>query len=254
LSKIGDVKIKLHRPIEGKIKTLTIRRNTLGNWYACFSCIIEPTPLPTTYKTVGIDVGLTHFATISTGEQIPNPRFFRQDEQSLSRAQCRLSQATKSTSEYRKHKRVIQHIHGRIANRRANFAHKLSRQLVNEFQIIAFEDLNIQDMQINNWRSMNKSIGDAAWRQFRQYTTYKAEEAGRLCVVVDPRGTTQMCSGCGQVVPKNLSIRVHDCPHCDLILDRDHNAALNILARGLAHVQADSSVTGRSRATLVAAE
>jgi len=246
LSKIGDVKIVLHRPPNGTVKTLTIQRNALGNWHACFSCKVEPEPLPPSLKVVGVDVGLTHFATLSTGEQIDNPRFFRGDEKELAKAQRRFSKCDKKTPERRKHKRVIQHIHKRIASRRKDFAHKLSRQLVNEFQVIAFEDLDIQNMQKNNWHSMNKSIGDAAWGQFRQYTTYKAEYAGRTCVAVDPRNTTQMCSGCGQIVTKDLSVRIHDCPYCGLKLDRDHNAALNILARGLSCIQMDSSMTGRS--------
>jgi len=239
LSKIGHVKIKLHRPIEGKAKTLTIRRDRLGNWYACFSCIVEQQPLPPSPKVIGVDVGLTYFATLSTGEHIPNPCFFRRDEKALAKAQRRLSKAQKGTPEYRKHRRVIQHIHHRIANRRRNFAHQLSRRLVNEFQIIAFENLAIQDMQDGNWRSMNKSISDAAWRQLMDFTAYKAEYASRLSPRVDPRGTTQECSGCGQIVSKNLSVRVHECPFCGLVLDRDVNAALNILARGMASLGAN---------------
>lgn len=246
LSKIGNVKINLHRPIEGKVKILTVRRDILGNWYACFSCEIEPEPLPPSPKVVGVDVGLTHFATLSTGEHIPNPRFFRQDEKALAKTHRRMSKCARGTPEYRKYKRVIQHIHQRIANRRKDFAHKLSRRLVNEFQIIVFEDLDIQDMQNGNWRSMNKSIADAAWRQFVDFTGYKAEWASRLSPRVDPRGTTQSCSGCGQIVPKDLSVRVHECSHCGLTLDRDVNAALNILAHGLVSVRADSSATGRS--------
>lgn len=254
LSKIGNVKIKLHRPIEGKVKTLTVKRNALGNWHACFSCEVEPKRLPPSSKVVGIDLGLTHFATLSTGSHIPNPRFFRKDQKALAKAQRRLSKCIKGTSEYRKRKRVIQHIHQRIANRRRDFAHKLSRRLVNEFQIIAFENLGIQQMQDGNWRDMNKSIADAAWRQFVDFTTYKAAYAGRLSPWVDPRNTTQMCSGCGQIVPKDLSIRIHNCHHCGLVLDRDINAAINILALGLQCVQADSSVTGKSRATSLAVE
>lgn len=237
LSKIGGVNIVLHRPIEGKVKCLTVRRNNLGNWYACFSCEVEPQPLPPSPKVIGVDVGLTHFATLSTGKHIPNPRFFRKDERALAKAQRQLSKCTKGTPEYRKYKRVVQHIHQRIANRRKNFAHKLSRRLVNEFQIIAFEDLDIQQMQNSNWRSMNKSISDAAWRQFVDFTTYKAEWAGKLSPRIDPRGTTQTCSGCGQIIPKDLSVRVHECPHCGLVLDRDVNAALNILALGMQSVR-----------------
>ena len=234
LSKVGYVKIKMHRPLEGKPKTLTIRRDTVGNWYACFSCEVEPKPLVPVPDVVGIDVGLTHFATFSTGEQIENPRFFRKDEKALAKAQRKLSKCKKGTPEYRKQKRVIQHIHQRIANRRADFAHKLSRRLVNEFQVLAFEDLDIQDMQDGNWRGMNKSISDAAWGQLIKYTAYKAEWAGRSVVKVDPRNTTQMCSCCGRIVPKDLSVRIHSCPYCHLEIDRDLNASLNILARGLA--------------------
>ena len=234
LSKIGNVKIKLHRPLEGKIKTLTIKRDTLGNWWACFACEVETIPLPPIANIVGIDLGLLKFATLSTGEQIENPRFFRKDEKELAKAQRRLSKFDKGTPAHRKHKRVIQHIHQRIANRRTDFAHKLSRRLVNEFQVIVFENLDIQDMQDGNWRSMNKSISDAAWNQLVQFTTYKAEYAGRSVVKVDPRNTSKMCSRCGQIVEKALSERVHKCPFCGLELDRDLNASLNILARWLA--------------------
>jgi putative transposase len=101
------------------------------------------------------------------------------------------------------------------------------------------EDLNIQDMQNGNWRSINKSIADAAWRQFIDFTAYKAENAGRLSPRIDPGGTTQDCSGCGGIFPKDLSVRIHNCPHCGLILDRDHNAAINILARGMASIRLD---------------
>lgn len=236
LSKIGNVKIKLHRPIEGEVKTLTIKRDCLGNWWACFSCEIEPEPLPPVPDVVGVDVGLAHFATLSTGEQVDNPRFFRKDEKALAKAQRRLSKCDKGTPEYVRRKRVVQHIHQRIANRRKNFAHQLSRRLVDRFQFIALEDLDIDGMQSGNYRGLNKSIGDAAWRQLRQYIDYKAEKAGRTFVAVDPRGTSQMCSDCGATVPKDLSVRVHSCPNCGLEIDRDLNASLNILARGLASV------------------
>lgn len=241
-SKIGDVKIKLHRPIQGEAKTCTIQRDAVGNWYACFSCIVEAHPLPLTDKVVGIDVGLTHFATLSNEEKIANPRFFRKDEQALATVQRRLSKETKGTPEYRHRKRAINHIHQRIANRRRNFAHQESRKLINQYQLIAFEDLNITDMMDGNHRGMNKSIGDVAWNQFVQCCSSKAEDAGRTVVLVDPRNTTKMCSRCGEIVPKKMSVRVHVCPKCDLVLDRDHNAALNILARGLAGLNTDSSV------------
>ena len=242
LSKIGDVKIKWHRPLEGAPnghpKTLTIRRDAAGNWYACFSCSVEPKPLPLTDKVTGVDVGLTHFATLSNGEQIDNPRFFRKDEKALATVQRRLSKEAKDTPQHRKRKRAINHVHQRIANQRKNFAHQASRKLINEYQLIAFEKLDIRDMQDGNHRGMNKSIarpeGTRAWHQFVQCCSSKAADAGRTVVLVDPRNTTKACSGCGEIVPKTLSQRVHKCPKCALVLDRDHNAALNIPARGLA--------------------
>lgn len=223
LPKIGDIKIKLHRPLQSKVKRLTVKRDWLGNWYACFIIKFESVPLPTSEKVAGIDLGCKKFATLSTGEEIANPRFFRKDEKALAKAQRN-----------NKPKRVLQHIHQRIANRRTDFAHKLSRNLVNVFQVIIFEKLDIKEMQSKNWHSLNKSIGDAAWGQLISMTAYKAEETGRTFITVDPKNTSQLCSGCGQIVPKDLSVRVHSCPHCGLVLDRDLNAARNILARGLA--------------------
>lgn len=233
LSKIGDVRLKLHRPLEGEVKTLTVKRDMFGNWYACFSVEIEPESLEPSPHVVGIDVGLTHFATLSTGDKTENPRFFRSEEKALAKAQRRLSQYEKGTVEFRKHKRVVRHIHQRIVNQRRDFSHKLSRRLVDTFQVIALENLDIKDMQDGNFRGMNKSIGDAAWNQLVQHISYKAEKAGRNVVLVDPCNTTKACSDCGEIVPKRLSDRIHSCLHCGCVLDRDLNAALNILARGL---------------------
>ncbi len=231
LSKIGRVQMIAHRPMVGTIKTLTIRRTRTGKWFACFSLETEPEPLPPTQRAVGVDVGLTHFATLSTGEQIANPRFFRKDEHALAKAQRRLSNAEKGTPERAKYRKVVAHIHERIAHRRKDFAHQLSRRLVREFGIIVLEDLNIARM-IKNHR-LAKSIADAAWNQLANYTRYKAANAGRTYLEVDPRGTSQRCSRCSGVVKKALSVRVHQCPYCGLEIDRDLNAALNILAVGL---------------------
>lgn len=218
LSKIGDVRIKLHRSIEGKIKTLTVTRSATGKWYVCFSVEVETHPLPPNERAVEIDVGLSHFATLSTGEQIANPRFFRTDEKTLAKAQRR------------EKRKAARRIHERVANRRRNFAHQLSHALVSTFGVIVFEDLNIKGMVKNH--CLAKSISDAAWNQLVQFTRYKAENAGRRAVQVNPRFTSQTCSACGLVAKKTLSERIHDCS-CGLRLDRDHNAALNILSLGL---------------------
>lgn len=231
LSKIGDVKIILHRPIEGSVKTLTIRRSATGKWYACFSVEYEPSPAPQKETAVGIDVGLESFATLSNGEKIKNPRFFRTDEKALAKAQRKLSNAEKGTPERRKARKIVAHVHEQIANRRLNFAHQTSRLLVDRFGTIVFEDLNITNMQKNP--RLAKSIADVAWNQFITITVSKAEDAGSHVVLVNPRNTSQMCSRCGMIVKKTLSDRVHSCPYCGLEMDRDQNAAVNILRLGL---------------------
>lgn len=236
LSKIGDVKIVLHRPVTGRCKTLTIRRDSVGNWYACFSCEVEPKPLEPTPNVVGVDLGLTTFAYLSNGEKIARRRWMKQDEADIARLQRKKERFAKGSPERRKVVHALCHAYERAANRRRNLAHLESRKLVNEYQFIAFEDLDIRDMQVNGNKTISRGIADVAWGQFVQFTTYKAADAGRSVALVNPRGTTQICSGCGVVVPKDLSVRVHDCPHCGLRLDRDHNAALNILARGLASI------------------
>ncbi len=231
LSKIGKVKIKQHRPIEGKIKTLTITRTSTGKWYACFSVECEIEPMPVTLETAGVDCGLKEFAVLSNGEPIHNPRFFRAEEKQLAKAQRKLSAATKGSPERKKRRKVVAHVHERVANKRKDFAHQESRKLVNRYQTIVFENLNIRGMLKNH--CLAKSIADAAWNQLVLFTTYKAEEAGRRVVQVNPRNTSQMCSGCGEIVPKSLSVRIHNCSGCGLVIDRDHNAAINILTLGL---------------------
>jgi putative transposase len=232
LSKIGAVVINLHRRLEGRIKTITLRRSSTGKWFVAFAVERERSAVAEGNEAaVGVDVGLEKFATLSTGETIDNPRFFRGDEKDLARAQRRLSEEPKGTPEQAKRRKVVARIHERIANRRKNFAHQESRRLVNRFGIIVFEDLNITRMIKNH--CLAKSIADAAWNQLATYTQYKAEDAGAAYIEVDPRGTSQRCSRCGAVVKKALSIRVHQCPHCGLAIDRDLNAAYNILRLGL---------------------
>jgi putative transposase len=238
VSKLGRLRLSMHRPIQGTIKTLTLCCDALGRWYASFAVELEPTLLAPSPLVAGVDVGLTTFATMSDDTSIENPRFFRHNEKALKKAQRKLSAQAKGTPAHRKAKRVVHHIYQRITNRRTDFAHKESRKLVNTYQIIVCEDLDIKDMQANGHRSLNKSIADAAWGQFLQYTCNKAAEAGRTFLKVFPRGTTQDCSGCGATVPKDLSVRMHGCPHCGLTINRDLNAARNILARGLARLGA----------------
>jgi putative transposase len=233
LSKIGDIKIKLHRPIEGKIKTCIVRRMPTGKWFACFSVDMGDVQLPPWKdgSVVGIDVGLESFATLSNGETIANPRFFRDEEKELARVQKKLSNASKGTPERKKAIQVVERVHERIANRRNDFANKVSRQLVDRFGVIVFEDLDIRNMLKNH--SLAKSISDVAWNKLVKATESKAVYAGSKVVLVDPRNTSQMCSRCGLMVKKDLSERVHSCSECGLSMDRDFNAAINILRLGM---------------------
>lgn len=234
LSKIGGVKIKLHRPIEGTIKTCTVRRTPTGKWFVTFVCVVEHTPIKQPVEpSIGIDMGLMHFATMSNGEQVANPRFFRKEEKELAKVQRRLSKQTKGTTKRRKAKKSVALVHERIANKRNDFAHQLSRKLVNRFNTIAVEDLSINDMQKDNFRCINKSIGDVAWRKFLECLSYKAEWAGTHCIQVNPAYTSQNCSRCGNRHKLKLSDRVYHCPSCDLQMDRDVNASINILRLGM---------------------
>ena len=232
LSKIGSIKIKLHRSISGIIKTCIIRRQR-DKWYACFTCEVKPKPLKESKKAVGIDVGLETFATLSNGKKIENPRFFKTDQKTLAKVQRKLSKLEKGTLGRKKTKKVIARIHERITNRRNDFCHQTARKVVNRFGIICIEDLSINKMRENNFRSINRSIGDVAWGQFAQYLSYKAENAGRQVIKVNPAYTSQDCSRCGYRQVKKLSDRIHNCPNCGLILDRDLNASINILRLGL---------------------
>ncbi len=232
ISKVGKVRIIKHREIEGKIKTLTIRRDATEKWWAVFSCETETQPMSPVNTVVGIDVGLETFATLSNGEKVGNPRFFKTEETKLAVAHRKLSATFKGTAERVKRRKIVAHIYNRITNKRRDFAHKVSSDLVKRFQVIAFEKLNIKEMGENSFKGIRKSIGDVAWGQLMQFTTYKAECAGRIVVFVDPRNTSKKCSRCGQLVEKKLSNRVHSCS-CGLVLDRDHNASINILALGM---------------------
>jgi putative transposase len=231
LSKIGNVQVVLHREIEGEPKTVCIRRSSTGKWYVTITCEWEPTALDPTLEQVGIDVGLASFATFSTGEAIDHPRFFRAEEKSLAKAQRRLMKEAKGTPKRKKRRKVVARVHERTRWRRKDFAHQESRKIVNRFQVIAIEDLSVNPMLHNH--CLAKSISDAAWGEFASMIRVKAEWAGRSVVAVNPAYTSQDCSRCGHRQKMPLSDRIYRCPCCTLLLDRDLNAALNILRLGL---------------------
>ena len=231
LSKVGRVSIVLHRPIEGIIKTCTVKRTPTNKWYVYFSCEVEKLePLPKTNKIVGFDLGLITYVQCSDGSKIDKPRFFKQEQNALSKVQKRFSK-TKSLI----NKRSVALVHERIRNKREDFCHKATNKLVDKYDFIAHEALNVKGML--EQKKFSKSISDAAWSTFIQFLTYKAENAGRTVIRVDPRGTSQRCSQCGTAVKKDLSVRIHNCPHCGFKASRDLNSALEILRLGLESVE-----------------
>lgn len=228
LSKIGRIRIKLHQPIDGAPKTLTIKREA-GRWFAVFACEVTPRPLPFSDKTIGVDVGLTSFAVLSDGVTIENPRHYRHGHRALRVAQRRVARRKKGSNRRRKAVVLLQRAHEHIRQQRADFHHKLSRKIVNENGLIAVEDLNTKGLASG---MLAKSVNDAGWAQFLNMIAYKAESAGRVFVRVNPAGTSQTCT-CGAEVRKALKDRWHLCLNCGLSANRDHVSAQVILGRGL---------------------
>jgi len=222
----GHLKVKLHRPVEGQIKTITVKREA-GRWFVCFSVERSAKPLPPSSEAVGIDVGLSSFAVLSDGAEISNPRHYRQAQARLRRAQRKVARRKKDGNRRRKAVRELQCAHAHVHDQRSDFQHKVSRDLVNEYSLIAVEDLNVKGLSAG---MLAKSVHDAAWNAFRLKLSYKAEDAGRVLVKVNPRRTSQTCV-CGAAVSKTLADRWHACPACGLSAGRDHVSAQVILQR-----------------------
>jgi len=222
----GHIKVKLHRPVEGEIKTVTIKREA-GRWFVCFSVEREGQPLPESNVAIGIDMGLDSFAVLSDGTKIENPRCYRSAQARLRRAQRKVARRRKYSQRRAKAVKQLQRAHADVRNQRADLQHKISRWLVNNHGVIAVEDLNVKGLAGG---MLAKSVQDAGWSQFIAMLSYKAECAGRELVKVDPRGTSQTCV-CGVAVPKTLADRWHDCPACGLSAGRDVVSAQVILQR-----------------------
>ena len=225
----GHIKVKLHRPVEGTIKTSTIKRQA-GRWFVCFSVECAAKPLPGSTEQVGIDVGLNSFAVLSDGTEIENPRYYRKAQARLRRCQRKVARRTnKKSNRRRKAVQLLQRANAHVVNQRTDFLHKESRKLVNRFGLIAVEDLNVKGLAAG---ILAKSVHDAGWSQFFSFLSYKAEYAGREFRTVDPRGTSQECL-CGARVPKTLADRWHGCPACGLSGSRDHVSARLVLQRAV---------------------
>ncbi|MEE9202687.1 MAG: transposase [Dehalococcoidia bacterium] len=224
---VGLIKVKLHRAVRGVVKTVTLKREA-GYWYACFSVECGLALLSESRDAIGIDVGLESFAALSNGAAIPNPRHYGEGLSDLRVAQRKVARRKKGGRGRRKTVLLLQKAHMHIRNQRSDFHHKLARQLVNRYGLIALEDLNVKGLAGG---MLAKSVHDAGWASFAQKLSYKAEETGRKLVFVNPNGTSQRCV-CGAAVPKALKDRWHHCRACGLSVPRDQASAMEILRLG----------------------
>jgi putative transposase len=228
---VGMIKVKIHRAVEGRVKTVTLKREA-GNWYVVFSCELLDVPiLPNSRPPVGIDVGLESFLTTSDGDREPNPRYLKTALPDLRCAQRAHARKPKGSRNRQKSKRQLAKIHARVKRLRKEHHHQVALRLVRRYGFIAAERLDIRGMIANG--RLARSIADAGWSGFLRTLQCKAESAGIAYVSVDPRGTSQRCSRCGATVPKTLWDRWHDCHSCGLSLHRDENSAKEILRLGL---------------------
>jgi putative transposase len=249
LSKIGRIAVRWSRPVEGTIKTVTISKEADG-WYVCFSCAEVPTePLPPTGQETGIDVGLKVFLITADGEIVETPRHFHKAEKQLKKAQRRVSRRKKGSRRRRKAVALLKRKHQHVRRQRQDFHHKTALALVRQYDVGFVEAIQPASLSrrpvpvpdgsggyehngASRKAGVNVSIQDAGWAQFLSILAFKAACAGKRVVAVDPAYTSQDCSGCGARIQKSLSVRTHVCTNCGLILDRDENAARNILWRG----------------------
>ncbi|HEV2459843.1 MAG TPA: transposase [Ktedonobacterales bacterium] len=230
LAKIGRIAVRGSRPIAGTPKTVTVSREADG-WYVAISCADIPVQaLPATGQETGIDLGLESFATLADGSSIANPRIFRVAELHLKRAQRRASRRVKGSHRRRKAVKLLAKAHQHLRRQRADFHHKTALALVRQYDTYYHEDVQVANLVRNH--ALAKSISDAGWGQFCTILAFKAAYAGKRVGAVPPAYTSQVCSGCGVIVQKGLSVRWHLCPDCGTSLHRDHNAALNILRLG----------------------
>ncbi len=233
LSKIGEVEVVLHRPIPDSfvIKQATIAKKADG-WYVSFSLedntVPEPLPVDKIKSAVGIDVGLEKFLATSDGQAVEIPQFYRKSQRRLARQQRQLALDEKGSKNYQRQANKVACLHLHVARERKEFHYQVAHWLCDQYDLIAFENLNIKGLARTR---LAKSILDAAWGSFLSILTTVAVKRGKWAIGDDPRGTSIECSGCSRRVEKTLKDRVHNCPHCGLVIDRDWNSGKNILNR-----------------------
>lgn len=230
----SGLRLHIHRPMPtGEILSCVFKRGPKG-WTVSFQVRYAETPLAMTGARIGIDLGLSSFAAFDNGAAIPAPQIARRAEREMRRRQRALARCKWGSARRRKVKGRVTRLHADIANARSTFLHQASAQIIRSNDLIAIENLNVQGMSGGIFA---RSISDVSWGKFCLNLAYKAESAGRLLIKVDAKNTTQACSGCGVIVPKDLSQRWHDCPECGLSLGRDHNAARNVLHKAVAGLE-----------------
>ncbi len=229
-NKFNFVRIKKHRPIEGETKNVILKKEC-GHYYVIIISEVQPKLDCKSKIQVGLDKGLTHFYTLSDGTKEENPRFYQFSQKELRVLNRSLSRKKKGSKSRSKQKNRLSKFHQKISRKRRDHQFKTARKLTHQYGLIAIEKLNVTGMTKN--RRLSKSISDVSWYGFDSILKHKAEEAGALVIEVDPKNTSQLCSSCGEIVKKDLSVRVHNCQYCGLKIDRDQNAALNILKRAL---------------------
>jgi putative transposase len=238
LSKIGTIRMFKHREIKGNIKQLTIKRDKAENYFATFvvegsANNIKYSEFP--YNPLGIDVGLIKLIATTDNDPVDPPKYLRKSEKKLKKAYRNLSRKQKGSVNRMEARVKVARISKHIANQRNDFSQKLSRKIVNNHNFIAYEDLNIENMMKNH--KLAKSIADASWGELIKNTIYKAERAGKYCIKVNPRNTSKQCSYCGNIIDdQSLDDREYHCINCGLIMDRDDNAAVNVLNAGLKNI------------------
>jgi putative transposase len=207
-----------------------LRRDGRG-WVACLQIAVEAAEKCTVSTAVGVDLGLKVFAYCSDNVVIPNPRIARKAEKELRLRQRALARCKRGSNRRQKVRARVTKLHRKIADKRNSWLHQQSAALIKRADLIAVEDLKVSNMVRHP--TLARSISDASWSKFVSMLGYKAEKAGSHLIRVDPRNTSQKCSGCGDLVSKSLAVRTHACPSCCLVIDRDYNASLNILKAGI---------------------
>ena len=242
--KVGAVKAKIHRSIEGTIKTVTVSLEPSGKYYASILTEVEgENPAPSTEgRVIGVDLGLKHFAVTSDGKKVSKydfPRHLAEHEKNLKRKQQKLARKEKGSNSRKKYRKVVARVHERVSNSRADFLHKLSRKLVNDSQVVVVENLHVKGMVRNH--NLAKAIFDAGWGMFTNFLAYKLEKKGGRLVEIDRWfPSSKLCCNCyHQVEEMPLDVREWTCPHCNTRHDRDGNAATNTRAEGIRMLQVD---------------